>query len=143
MSFGAARLQAELLNIGLQGREPQPGFVVIDWRVPVGPLTDETLEIGWNVPADYPATIPSGLLVRPHLLPMMGAGEPPLGGIHLSEVGGVQDHSFQYWSRPHVDWGQSSKDAAALLSHARRLFNALPHDLSLPGSSRSEVPHAA
>lgn len=130
MTFGADRLRTELEGLGLSVTEPQPGFLAVRYAVQVGPLAGDELEIGWNVPADFPASAPSGLLVRPHLLPLGSEGPHPHGGVHGSATGGVLDETWQCWSRPIPDWPTGSRDAFALLAHVRHLFDTLPASLA-------------
>jgi hypothetical protein len=130
VTVGAPRLTAELAELGYGVTNPTADFVVVRYSVEVGPLADEFAELGWKVPADYHASAPGGLLVRPHLLPLNGnGGEHPWCGVHPSSVGGIADGSFQYWSRPHPDWVNSTRDAAALMAHIRHLFDTLPEEL--------------
>jgi hypothetical protein len=130
VTLGAPRLVAELTGLGHVALTLAPDFVVVTYMVEVGPLADETAEIGWKVPADYSVSAPSGLLVRPHLLPLnSNGGEHPWCGVHVSATGGVADASFQYWSRPHPAWATSTRDASALMAHVRRLFDTLPYEL--------------
>lgn len=126
---------AELEELGHRPIVIEGDFVHFEFEVPLGPLTACTIEIGFNVPGDYSVTPPSGLLVRPHLLPIGVGGEHPHGGVHAAASGGVQDPSWQYWSRPFPEWQRSTQDASALMGHVRGLLRTLPPELELPNAA--------
>lgn len=136
MTSGFPRLVAELVALGYQPTTPEPDFVAVRYRVEVGPLADDEVEIGFKVPPDFNLSAPGGLLVRPHILPLnQNGGEHPLCGVHPSTTGAVTDASWQYWSRPHPDWASSSRDGRALMQHVRHLFDTLPAELSLANAA--------
>lgn len=125
-----------LRTLGLAPRDPEAGFVSFAWEVELGPLVGEPIELGFKVPEDFGLSAPGGILVRPHLLPMNGeAGEHPLCGVHSADTGGVNDPSWQYWSRPHPDWAVTDRTTMALMAHVRHLFDTLPADLRLPDAA--------
>jgi hypothetical protein len=135
MNTGAQRLITELAELGYNARTPVAGhrdFVVIDYVVELGPLVGGVIEIGRKVPPDYPLSAPGGVLVRPHLLPInSNGGEHPHAGVHPGETGGINDPSFQYWSRPIPNWPATGRDAQALIAHVRSLFATLPAEMGL------------
>jgi len=132
---GPNRLVAELEELGHKPVSTDGAFIHFEFEVPLGPLTDSTIEVGFNVPSDYPVTPPTGIVVSPHLLPICSGGTHPYGGIHQAESGGVNNPAWQYWSRPVHDWHRSTQDASALMGHVRSLFKTLPEDLDLPNAA--------
>lgn len=136
MTSGAPRLVAELVELGYQPAMPEPDFVAVRYHVEVGSLADDEVEIGFKVPPDFNLTPPSGLLVRPHILPLnQNGGEHPWCGVHPCTTGGINDATWQYWSRPHPDWPSGSRDAQALMEHVRHLFATLPAELRLENAA--------
>jgi hypothetical protein len=132
VTAGEEKLIEGLRALGLAPETSQADFVTFAWEVELGPLVGEEIELGFKVPADFGLSAPGGVLVRPHLLPMNAeAGEHPLCGVHSAETGGVNDPSWQYWSRPHPDWAATDHTATALMAHVRHLFDTLPADLRL------------
>lgn len=133
MTAGAATLVGQLQAAGWRVELLEPDFVVVQYEVELGPLTGEVVEIGFKCPPDFDLSAPTGVLVRPHVMPANpNGGEHPWCGVHPCSIGGITDASFQYWSRPHPDWVSSTRDAAALMRHVRQLFATLPDELEMP-----------
>lgn len=131
---GIERVITDLRALGYRPREHEPGFVTFDYAPELGPLAGETITLGLRPPPSFPIDPPGGLLVRPRLLPEgTPSSEHPYGGVHPASVGGVQDPSFQYWSRPYSGWHTSARTVRSYLDdHVRRLFATLPHDVRRP-----------
>ena len=133
MTTGAQQLIDGLREFGLEPFMPEPHLIAFAWEVEVGPLAGEQIELAFKAPPDFNLSAPGGLLVRPHLLPInQTGGEHPRCGVHPANGGGVQDPSWQYWSRPHPDWAATDHSVGALMAHVRHLFDTLPSDLTLP-----------
>ena len=124
MTSGAPRLVAELTELGYQPAIPEPDFVAVRYRVEVGPLAGDEVEIGFKAPPDFNLIPPSGLLVRPHLLPLnQDGGEHPWCGVHPCTTGGINDATWQYWSRPLSHWPSTQRTVRDVMAHVRHLFD--------------------
>jgi Prokaryotic E2 family E len=124
---GPAALAAGLRALGYEVDEavPQPlqGNVLlrISYRIRFGSRADETCTVGFIAPPDFPASAPGGLYVFPALRPLNSDSTMPHGGVTdvSSQFG---ENGWQYWSRPHDAWAQSTRDAKAWMAHVHRLF---------------------
>jgi hypothetical protein len=110
---GAATFVAQLTEITGDVRY-EGDFAIFEWSVPVGTRIGEVVTIALQLPADLPATPPSG----PHVKPRLGH---PQGAVHPSPLG----DEWEYWSRPCPGWTQTDRSASAYLAHLRALFNQL------------------
>jgi hypothetical protein len=136
MTKGEQKMLEGLRALGLTPDVPRAEFVAFAWEVEIGPLVGEDIELGFKVPPDFALSAPGGVLVRPHLLPFnSSAGEHPLHGVHPANTVGVNDDTWQYWSRPHPTWAATDRSVKALLAHVRHLFDTLPADLRLPNAA--------
>lgn len=121
----------ELHQRGLTAALVDADLVVIDYEIETGPLAGESIELAFKPPPDYPVSPPSGLIMRPHVMPINPeGGDHPRAGVHLGSHQGLSD-DWQYWSRPYADWNTGKRNLDALLGHVRHLFDTLPHDLQL------------
>jgi hypothetical protein len=117
------------------GYKPAPvpnlkDHLYFDYTVETGVFAGRTVQLGLNVPADFPMTTPSGPYVSPHVLPInISAGAVhPAGAIHHEqakpfekELGGL----WEYWSRPFSpDWVSQKKTVAVYMSHIWRLWDS-------------------
>lgn len=107
---GVETFVSQLAATGLEV-ERTGDFVIFEWVVPVGRLLGETVHIALQLPADLPATPPSG----PHVKPRLGH---PGGSVNPSPLG----PDWEYWSRPFAGWPQSQRNVAAYMAHLRALF---------------------
>jgi hypothetical protein len=123
-----------LRELGHDPSTPEPGFVAFTYEIEVGPLTGEAVELGVKPTDNLTMAPPGGILVRPHLLPLNPDGSQghPYGAVHPASTGGVNDPSWQYWSRPHPHWAATDRTVKAYMQgHVRNLFARLPDDLQL------------
>jgi hypothetical protein len=117
------------------GYKPTPvpnlkDHLYFDYTIETGVFAGRTVQLGLNVPADFPMTTPSGPYVSPHVLPInISAGAVhPAGAIHHEqakpfekELGGL----WEYWSRPFSpDWVSQKKTVAVYMSHIWRLWDS-------------------
>ena len=124
---GAAAFSEGLRGLGY---EPQvlanfPNHIFFNFLVGIGRFAGQTVRLGFVVPADFPNIAPSGPHVSPHIQPIHTSNDKPhpAGGVHPSgdfQQGAGGD--WQYWSRPHPDWGRSKKTVAAYMAHILGLW---------------------
>jgi hypothetical protein len=119
----------ELHELAYTPRDLGNGFIEFEYDIELGPLAGQVVKIALQPPPDWPVTPPSGPRVSPRLLPINPDGQlgHPLGGVHEAPELGPD---WEYWSRPCNHWAQTDRTAAAYMSHIRRLFDTLPHDLA-------------
>ncbi|MHB1343017.1 MAG: hypothetical protein ACYCX3_01475 [Thermoleophilia bacterium] len=113
------------------GYEPQVwagNFVVIDYRVELGPLRGEIVKLGFQDPSGFPAACPGGPCISPQVLPLnTSTSEPPLGGVHNFVPPGGSDQPWEYWSRPYPGWS-AGMGVAEYFQHIRHLLDEVPAD---------------
>lgn len=114
----------QLQALGYSTDEPQPGFVSIEYDIPVGKFIGQKVKLAFQVDDSYPMNPPPGPHFKPHLLPISGGGGThPFGAIHASGLG----EGWQYWSRPfNAHWNTSDKTAKTYLAHIKNLLATIP-----------------
>jgi hypothetical protein len=126
---GPAFFLAGLAEAGFKG-ETLPGkadHVVFDYVVQTGSQKGVQVKIGLVVPADFPATTPTGPHVSPRVFPIKTDGGHPHGAIHASQAQAFADAlsgEWEYWSRPASDWQSRRKTVAGYLSHLWNLWDS-------------------
>jgi hypothetical protein len=112
----------QLVKLGYQNLSIREGLVSFPYSVPLGRFQDQQIELGFDVPADFSSTPPSGPHIKPELLPRNNQpnGTHPTGGIHESGQFGA---GWQYWSRPFKEWADSDRTVKTYMAHIRKLFD--------------------
>ena len=105
-----------LRQLNEQGFAPinRDGFAVFLYTIPLGSHIGETVEVGLQVPPDFPITPPPG----PHVNPLL---HHPGGAVHGSPLGS----QWCYWSRPFNGWPASTRMVREYMAHVRNLFSQL------------------
>ena len=109
-AWGVERFVAELTELGY---EPvaDGNLVSITWVVPVGSHVGETIQLGWEVTADWPETTPHG----PHMAPWFNH---PGGGTNPSPFG----DDWRQWSRPFNGWAVTDRKMRTYMAFMNKLF---------------------
>jgi hypothetical protein len=126
---GVAEFAREFEDLGYEV-QVVGNFVVFDYVIDIGPLDGMEIRLGLEG-VGHPHSPPTGPFVSPHLLPLRPDASPaPRGGVHDGRGRGFpleHEETWQYWSRPFVEWAQNGRSARAYLEvHLRRLFAQLP-----------------
>jgi hypothetical protein len=126
---GPACFLAGLSEAGIEGATlpGKPDHIVFDYVVQTGSKQGAQVKIGLVVPADFPATTPTGPHVSPRVFPIKTDGAHPHGAIHASQAQPFADAlggEWEYWSRPATDWQTRRKTVAAYLSHLWNLWDS-------------------
>ena len=116
-----------LQNLGYAPKqvEGHPECVVIDYLVDKGRYKGTKVRLGFVVPADFPIQAPTGPHVSPEIHPIKADGDHPSGHVHKTHSASFDEKaggSWQYWSRPYVNWPQSKRNVAAYMSHIAQLW---------------------
>jgi hypothetical protein len=109
----AATLVAALTTSGYEVTVAQDQFAVFTYHIEVGSCAGQTVQIGLQIPGDWPLSPPPG----PHVSPRLGH---PQGAVHPSPLG----PEWEYWSRPAQNW-PVERTARAYLRHLRTLFSQI------------------
>ena len=121
--MAAADFTAQLRASGFTVTERPDGPITFPFEIPIGCRAGERVELGFQVPSDFPASPPSGPHVSPRILPIhpdQSVGHPT-GGVHESPLGS----EWEYWSRPFPGWATTDRSARAYMGHIRHLFETL------------------
>ncbi|MDA8331995.1 MAG: hypothetical protein M0027_12520 [Candidatus Dormibacteraeota bacterium] len=110
---GAPEFARQLHELGFSVGQ-QSDFLVFAFTVPLGSRVGEVVRLGLQIPADFPATPPTG----PHVCPRINH---PSGAVHASPLGS----DWAYWSRPFPNWPRTDRTASSYLAHVRALFAQL------------------
>lgn len=114
---------AQLRDLGYPIEDLGNNKVAFKYKIPIGRLADQEVQLGFLVGDDFPAAPPSGPHVSPRLLPINpGGGSHPNCGVHASDQFGP---NWEYWSRPFPDWGRTDHSVRTYMAFVRLLFETL------------------
>ncbi len=120
MNIGISVLKEQLEAIGYVVSMSGDNFLSFNYKIPLGRFRDKEIELGLEA-TQFPLIPPSGLIIRPYLLPVTGGGGiHPTGGIHLRTI---PSSEWQYWSRPFPNWDNSEKNVKTYMAFVRTLFD--------------------
>lgn len=120
MNIGISELKRQLEELGYVVIMEGDNFLSFKYNIPLGKFRNKEIELGLEA-SQFPLIPPSGIIIKPHLLPISGGGgSHPNGGIHLRSFPSAE---WQYWSRPFTNWGNSEKNAKIYLAFIRTLFD--------------------
>ena len=115
---GRAEFERQLRQMGIAPEVVGDARIAFPFVVPAGTFAGRELKLGFDVPAEFPRTPPSGPHFTPRLLPVNpGAAAHPQRS-HESPFG----PGWEYWSRPYAEWGRDGKTLAAYMAYVRHLF---------------------
>lgn len=109
---------SELQSLGFQVQEPDEIKVSFEYEVPVGRNIGKKVQLGFEVPGDFPMNCPSG--PHFHSYGLEGWVEPP-NNVNGSPFGG----EWRYWSRPFPDWNRSDRKVKTYMAHIRNILARL------------------
>jgi hypothetical protein len=120
MKIGISELKEQLEAMGYVVTISGDNFLSFNYKIPLGRFRDKEIELGLEAP-QFPLIPPSGLIIKPFLLPISGGGgSHPTGGIHLRTSPSAE---WQYWSRPFPNWDNSEKTVKTYMAFVRTLFD--------------------
>lgn len=118
MAQGREEFERQLQELGLEVDSTQAeNRVAFKYMVPGGRFVGQEIDLGFEVPPDFPRNPPGGPHVRPRLLPMNPSAPDHPNRTADSSFGG----EWQYWSRPYRGW-KGRKTVAQYLLHVNHLF---------------------
>jgi hypothetical protein len=95
------------LDVAVRG-----GIAVFPYTISLGSRIGEQIQLGLQIPGDWPLSPPPG----PHVSPPI---QHPDGQVHPSPLG----DDWRYWSRPAHHWAQTNRTAEDYMAHIRALFD--------------------
>ena len=120
MKIGISELKEQLEAMGYVVTMRGDNFLSFNYTIPLGRFRDKEIELGLEA-SQFPLIPPSGLIIKPYLLPISGGGgSHPNGGIHLR---GIPSSEWQYWSRPFPNWDNCEKTTKTYMAFVRTLFD--------------------
>jgi len=126
MAEGRAEFAQQLQNLGYEFLSLPPGptqpenRVAFRYRVPGGRFKDREVELGFEVPPDFPRTPPSGPHVSPRLLPINPNAPGHPDRVHESPNFGA---NWEYWSRPYRGTWRGREGVSEYLAHIDHVFS--------------------
>lgn len=115
---GVERFIEEAEALGYIPERHGTNEVAFKYTIENGPRYGETVELGFEVPANWPIEPPHGPCYRPAIL--RGTA---VQGVHQGRHFGAD---WDHWSRPHESWAQTDYTLGAYLRHIRKLNMELP-----------------
>jgi len=121
MAEGREEFEAQLRALGLKPIGAEGNLTKFAFEIPVGKFMGDCIELGFDVPGDFPRTPPSGPHVSPRLARDKGAAP---GGVNTNIGDSPFGDKFEYWSRPYQgQWGRDGLTVGAYLAHIRKLLH--------------------
>jgi hypothetical protein len=115
---GRDRFVAELIDLGYEPTVRDPNLVSFPYLIQNGPRAGELVELGVEVPVNFPIESPHGPCYKPAIL-----RESAVTGVHPGRHFGPE---WDHWSRPHPRWSSTDRSVRAYLRHVRSLNEELP-----------------
>ena len=121
LDAGPDRFIAELKALGYSPERRGPQEVLFVYRIENGPRFGDEIELGFQVPPNWPLEPPHGPCYRPAILRETG-----LAGVHADgrHFGPDWDHR----SRPFEGWARTDRSLRAYMRHIRKLHQQLPEE---------------
>lgn len=111
------QLQQLVGDVHAQGNK-----VDFEYVVPLGRFMGQKVQVGFEIPTDFPIAPPSGPHVSPHLIPINSNGTTHQTRAHTSSFG----EDWEYWSRPFKsEWNRTDKTVKTYMSYVRKLFDEI------------------
>lgn len=122
MAQGRALFAQGLHELGFEPElvEGSETLLYFDYVFPNGPRLGQRVNLGLEVPPNFPVEPPHGPHYRPAFL--RGRG---LGGVHENMAFGAE---WDHWSRPHPRWNLTDRTVNAYMRHLRTLNEELPSE---------------
>lgn len=122
--FGKDAFIQGLRELGIEAHDLGSNRICFPFTINDGRFKDRAISLGLEVPADFNVTCPTGLHIRPGLIPMN-----PGGGGNDRATPSPFGAEWQYLSRPFRDqqngWNRTSRNVKAYLRHARNVLDTL------------------
>lgn len=92
--------------------------IAFPYKIICGRFEGQVIKLGFQVPADFPLTPPSGPHISPPLLPMnpQAITHPQRTAISVFGI------NWQYWSRPFKRWSETHRTAKDYMKFINHLF---------------------
>lgn len=117
--MGVPEFMKGLEDLGHQARQLEGNRIEFKYYVPCGRFMGQEIKLGFEIPADFPLTPPSGPHISPHLLPL----NPSAPGHPERVAGSPFGSEWQYWSRPFPNWANTGRTVKTYMAYIRHLFN--------------------
>jgi len=119
---GAAEFTRQLEELGYAVKDHGESRVSVSYGVPCGGWRGKDLQLGFEVPSDFPRTPPHGPHFSPALLPVNPGVDTHPERVHDSPLGS----DWIQWSRPIQNWDQSDRSVRTYLAWIKSLFCTVP-----------------
>ena len=121
MPEGRPEFEAQLRALGFDPVSGDGNFTEFKYEVQVGKFVGQSIQLGFDVPPDFPRTPPSGPHVSPRLVRDHGAAP---GGVTTNVSDSAFGADFEYWSRPYQgQWGRDGLTVSAYHDPSFGSFN--------------------
>ncbi len=92
--------------------------VYFEYKVPGGRFSGQVVQLGFEVPEQFPLTPPSGPHIAPRLHVINPSAPQHPDRIHESPFGS----DWEYWSRPFPDWVVTNRTVKEYMRFIRHLW---------------------
>ena len=114
---GAEEFSRQLKSLGYAPRSLEGNRIAFRYQPRAGRFKGQKVELGLEIPPEFPRTPPPGLHVTPQLLPLNPGASAHPDRVATSSFGA----DWQYWSRPFPGW-RGREGVATYLAYVDRLF---------------------
>lgn len=123
-TFGKEAFQQGLRELGVDFVDRPGNQLSFEYTIRDGRFKDQLIEVGLEVPSDFPATPPTGPHIKPRLIPISSAQDNS-----RAAESGPFGAEWQYLSRPFGEsqqgWPRTARDVRTYLRHVARIFESL------------------
>ncbi len=119
---GVAEFARQLEELGYVAEVQEGDKLSYRYEVPCGGWRGKSLQLGFEVPTDFPRTPPHGPHFSPKLLPENTNVNTHPARVHASSFG----PEWMHWSRPIPKWDESDRSVATYLAWVKGLFCIVP-----------------
>lgn len=109
----------QLKALGYNVKELGKNKVVFHYTILSGKFRGMTVELGFEVPKDFPNIPPNGPHIKPRILPInQQATTHPEKVLPSGPFGDL----WEYWSRPFQGWAKTDHSVKTYMTHIVNLF---------------------
>ena len=122
---GKEKFIDELKQLNFNPESKDGNRVAFNYSIKDGRFKDQAIQIGLEIPQDYPVNPPPGPHITPALIPVNGTSTDNAKAVTSPAFG----NDWLYLSRPFRDnqagWNRTHRDARSYLKHIKNILDTL------------------